>query len=65
MTTATLTSEMAGVEEADPGGELGGDVDDLLAVLEQSLRQRASGPVAALDRLAPIRPGLDVLADRK
>jgi hypothetical protein len=31
---------VAGVEEPDPGGELRGNVDDLLAVLEESLRER-------------------------
>ena len=49
---------VAGVEQPDPGGELGRDVDDLLAVLEEPLRQRPAGAVAALDRPDPLRPGL-------
>ena len=55
---------VAGVEQPDPGGELRRDVDDLLAVLEEPLRQRPAGTVAALDRPDPLRPGLDVLAHR-
>jgi hypothetical protein len=55
---------VAGVEQADAGGEFGGDVNDLLAVLEQSLGQRPAGTVASLDCPDPFRPGLDVLAHR-
>ena len=51
---------VAGVEEPDPGGELRRDVDDLLAVLEESLRERAAGTVASFDRPDPVRPGLRV-----
>ena len=55
---------VAGVEQPDPGRELRRDVDDLLAVLEESLRQRPAGSVAALDRPDPLRPGRGVLAHR-
>ncbi|GGO70458.1 hypothetical protein GCM10012276_09080 [Nocardioides deserti] len=55
---------MAGVEEPDSGGELRWDVDDLLAVLEQSLRERSPGAVASLHRPEPLRPRLGVLAHR-
>ena len=49
---------VAGVEQPDPGGELRRDVDDVLAVVEQPLRQRPAGAVAALDRPDPLGPGL-------
>jgi hypothetical protein len=55
---------VAGVEEPDPGGELGRDVNDLLTVLEQSLRERSAGTVASLDRPDPPWPGAGVLAHR-
>jgi hypothetical protein len=55
---------VAGVEETDPGGELRGDVDNLLAVFEESLRPWPNGAVAALDRPHSVGPGLDVLAHR-
>ena len=45
---------VAGVEEPDPGGELGRDVDDLLAGLEEPLRQRPAGAVGCP---RPPRPG--------
>ena len=45
---------VAGVEEPDPGGELGRHVHHLLTRLQQSPGQRASSTVAALDG----RPGL-------
>ena len=48
---------VAGVEEPDPGRELRGDVDDLFAVFEESLRERSAGTVAALDRPDPVGPG--------
>ena len=54
-----------GVEEPDPGGELGGDVDDVLAGLEQPLCQRPAGAVGALDRPRPSRPRLDVRQHRR
>jgi hypothetical protein len=38
-----------GNEEPDPGDELRRDVEDLLAVFEQALRQKPAGSVAALD----------------
>jgi len=51
---------VAGVEETDPGGELGRDVDDLFAVFEESLRERPPGAVGALDGPDPVGPGLGV-----
>ena len=36
---------VTGVEEPDPGRELGRDIDDVLARLEESLRQWTSGPL--------------------
>ena len=48
---------VAGVEQPDPGGELGGDVNDSFAVFEESLRERPAGPVAALDCPDPLGPG--------
>ena len=51
---------VAGVEEPDPGRELGRHIDDVLAVLEQPLRQRPAGAVGALDRPDPLRPGCGV-----
>ena len=51
---------VAGVEEPDPGSELRRDVDDLLAVLEQSLGERSAGTVAALDRPDPLAATLRV-----
>lgn len=53
-----------GVEEPDPGGELGWDVDDLFAVLEEPLGQRSACAVASLDCPDPLRPAVDVLAHR-
>jgi hypothetical protein len=41
---------VAGVEEPRAGRQLRGDVNDVLAVREQPLRQRPAGAVAALDR---------------
>ena len=56
---------VAGVEEPDPGGELGRHVDDVLAGLEQPLGERTSGTVGALDRPDPVRPGLGVGPHRR
>jgi hypothetical protein len=53
---------VAGVEQPNPGSELGGDVHYLLAVLEESLRERSPSTVAALDRPDPVGPRLGVLA---
>ncbi len=55
---------VAGVEQADPGCELRWDVDDSFAVFEESLGQRPASAVAALDRLDPLGPTLNVLAHR-
>ncbi|HEX6325955.1 MAG TPA: hypothetical protein VFZ72_05240, partial [Jiangellaceae bacterium] len=46
-----------GVEQPDPGGEFGGDVDDVLASLKQPLGQRAAGTVGA--STAQTRSGQD------
>ncbi len=45
---------VAGVEEPDSGGELGGHVDDLLAVLEEPLCER---PAPLLPSTAQTRSG--------
>jgi hypothetical protein len=55
---------VAGVEQPDPGSQLRGDVDDSFAVLEEALRERPAGAVAALDRPDPLGPGSGVLAHR-
>jgi len=55
---------VAGVEQPDTGSELGWDVDDPLAVFEESLRKRPAGSVASLNSPDPLRPGPDVLAHR-
>jgi hypothetical protein len=47
---------VAGVEQPDPGRELGRDIDDVLTARKQSLRQRTPDTVRALDRPGPIRP---------
>jgi hypothetical protein len=47
---------VSGVEQPRPGRELGRHVHHVLAMSQQSLRQRAAGAVAALDRPDPIRP---------
>ena len=60
--TGVRLAVVTGVEEADPDSELGGDVEDLLAVFEESLREWPAGSVAALDRPDPVGPGYDVLA---
>ena len=44
---------VTGVEEPHPGSELGRDVNDTLAGLQEALRQRASGAVGALDQPTP------------
>ncbi|MEJ7705938.1 MAG: hypothetical protein WKF82_00915 [Nocardioidaceae bacterium] len=51
---------VAGVEEPDPGGELGRDIDDVLAGLEQPLGERTADAVGALDGPDPLGPGLRV-----
>ncbi|GAA2170184.1 hypothetical protein GCM10009845_39080 [Pedococcus bigeumensis] len=38
---------VAGVEQANPGGQLGRHVDNMFAIFEQSLRQRPPRTVAA------------------
>jgi hypothetical protein len=53
---------MAGVQQTCPGCELGGDVDDALAGLQQPLSQRATHPEAALDCPLSVRPLLHVFA---
>jgi hypothetical protein len=53
---------VAGVEHPCPGGELGGHVDHVFPVGQESLRQRPAGAVAALDRPRPIRPRRDMFA---
>lgn len=55
---------VSGVEEPDPGGELGRDVDHVFAVFEESLCQWAAGAVAAFDRPEAVGPGLRILAHR-
>jgi hypothetical protein len=55
---------VTGVEEPDPGGELGRHIDNVLAGLEQALGQRPTSAVASLDRLDPIGPGLRVAPHR-
>ena len=51
---------VAGVEEPHPGSELGRHVHDVLAGLEEPLRQRPAGAVASLDRPDPLRPVLRI-----
>jgi len=51
---------VAGVEQPDPGRQLGRDVNNVLAGLDQPLGQRSTGAVGALDRPDPVRPGLHV-----
>ena len=53
------------VQGAGSRAELGWDVDDVLPIGEQSLRQRPAGTVAALDRPDPLPPGRDVPAHRR
>ena len=48
----------SGVEQPDPGCQLGRDVDDVIAGFEESLRERAPSTVGALDGPDPIRPDL-------
>ena len=54
-----------GVEESDPGSELGRDVDDALARLEQPLGQGSTSAVGALNRPDPLRPRLRVPQHRR
>ncbi|MEJ7741594.1 MAG: hypothetical protein WKF73_03005 [Nocardioidaceae bacterium] len=51
---------VAGVEQPDSGRELGRHVHDLLAGLEEALRQWSAGAVAALDSPDPLRPRLRI-----
>jgi hypothetical protein len=44
---------VAGVEQPDPGGELRRDVDDVFAVLEEPLRERASETLDTYSHLGP------------
>ena len=44
---------VAGVEQPDPGGELRRDVDDVFAVLEEPLRERASETLDTYSHLWP------------
>jgi hypothetical protein len=55
---------VAGIEEPDPGGELGRDVNDLLAGLDQALGQWPAGTVGAFDRPDPVRLRLHVRPHR-
>lgn len=48
---------VAGVEEPHPGGELRGDIDDVLAGLEEPLSEWTACAVGALDRPDPVRRG--------
>jgi hypothetical protein len=53
---------VAGVEDPDPGSQLGRHVDHGLALGQQPLRQWPADPVGALDRPPAVRPLLpDVL----
>jgi hypothetical protein len=49
-----------GVEEPDPGGQLGRHVDDVFTGLEEPLRERTSRTVGALDCPDPVRPRLGI-----
>ncbi len=53
-------SIVAGVEEPHPGGELRGNVDDMLAGLEKPLGEWSAGTVGACDCPDSIGPGLGV-----
>ena len=53
-----------GVEQTNTRGELGWDVNDVLAIFKQSLCEGSAGSVAALDRPEAVRPLGDVLAHR-
>jgi len=55
---------VAGVEQSRPRGQLCGHVDNMLAVGQQALRQRATGTVAALHRPNPVWPPRDMLEHR-
>ena len=55
---------VAGVEEPDPGGQLGRDIEDPFAGLDQPLGQRTAGAVGSLDRPDPVRPGPDIASHR-
>jgi len=51
---------VAGVEQPDAGNELGWDVDDVLAGLEQPLGEGTADAVGALDGPDPVLPGPSV-----
>lgn len=55
---------VSGVKQPHPSGQLRGDVDDALAVFEESLPERPAGAVAALDCPDPFGPGARVLPHR-
>lgn len=55
---------VAGVEEPDPGCELGWHVDDVFTVFEEPLCGRTPGPVASFDGPDPVHPGLRVAPHR-
>ena len=55
---------VAGVEEPDPGSQLGRHVHHLLARLEEPLCQGSTGAVAALERPDPLRPSLCIVPHR-
>jgi hypothetical protein len=46
---------VAGVEEPDPGGELGRHIDHLLAGFKEPLSQRSAGAVDSLNGPDPFR----------
>jgi hypothetical protein len=53
----TVLVHRVGVEQSHPRGQLGLNIEDLLAGCEQLLREQASKPGRAFDRPHPIRPG--------
>ena len=55
---------VAGVEQPDPGGELGRHIDNMFPSFEEPLGERTSNSVSALDGPDPVRPGLRVLPHR-
>ena len=54
-----------GVEQPHPGGQLGRDVDHVLADIKQPLSQGTTGTVGTLDRRGLLRPRLDVTPHRR
>ena len=51
---------VTGVEEPDPGGEGGQNINHVLAILEEPLCERPPGTVGALDGPDPPGPGAGV-----